>query len=212
MKGLLLVLAVLIVGCAKDEKAEAIARAKVDSIMAAITAKTDSIKAANTFDASEAARLAELEAKFKIKGDEFSEVKWYEHKQYPSKVFRGKYLTASVNTSGYCYLSSIYMADDWVFHKSATIKVGNKIYETGEGQSTTDVFDGGAIYESVAYTNDADNGALRGIAMSGGEPIKVRLHGKYYVDFDLSKASRTLIQDSYELGELIKARNRASVK
>jgi hypothetical protein len=151
-----------------------------------------------------------LKKNFILKKDEFDGEGWYTHRnQTISANYNRKCLYTHVNTTGYIYLEDQYHSDDWIFHTSIDVKIGEKVYRS----SKIETFDknhktensGYSVWENISYTNGKDNGIIKAIAENTEKEIKVRFNGKqYYSDMVLSSKDKRSIKESYEFSELIK--------
>lgn len=175
-----------------------------DSIKIAIE---DSVRKSNEAIKEQAkARMELLKKNFKYKYDEFKKIGFYSHKnQYTNR----KCLITTINSEGYIYLTSLYHADNWIFHTRIEVKIGDQIYKSGEvptyNEDNITQNDGGYVWEQVRYMNEIDNGIIKAISESGKNEIKVRfIGGKFHNDITLNKKDKQAIIDSYELSQLIK--------
>ena len=185
---------------AQKQKNEAIEKAKTDSITKLNEAKKEEYKK----------RLKALKKNFNFKNDEFNNTGWYLHKnQTVDNAWNRKCLKTHINSDGYIYLEDQYYSDDWIFHTSIQVKIGENIYnssivETYNENNATQNSDG-SVWEKISYTDDKDYGIIRAIAESGDKPVKVRFVGKQYnSDFTLSNKDKKAIKEGYELAYLLK--------
>jgi hypothetical protein len=151
-------------------------------------------------------KLDKLKRNFTYKKDEFQDIGFYTHKSYGKYWPNRKTLTSGVNSSGYAWLRSNYSDDDWLFHTSIHVLVGERkltspTVETFSEKNKTDN-NGGRIWEVVTYDNTE---ILREIAENTDKTIKIRFNGReFYNDATLSASDKQALKDCYELGELIK--------
>jgi hypothetical protein len=222
MKKLLFVLTVTVatIGCSnqtstdkqttdtKKDTVDLVQKAKADSIK---KAQADSIAKVNEAQrADNLKRRDALKKNFNYKKDEFKDVGFYIHKsQTVDNSYNRKCLITHINSNGYIYLEDQYYADDWIFHTSIQVKIGDKIYNSSVVETYSDhnktQNSGGSVWENITYTDDQDEKIIKAIADNADKEIKVRFNGKqYYSDFTLSKKDKQAIKDGYELSELIK--------
>ena len=151
-------------------------------------------------------KLENLKHKFTYKKDEFQDIGFYTHKRWGNYWPNSKTLTSGVNSSGFAWLRSNYSADDWLFHTSVHVLIGDKkltspTVETFNKNNKTDN-SGGRIWEVVTYDNTE---ILKEIAQNTDKTIKIRFNGReFYNDAILSSADKQALKDCYELAELIK--------
>jgi hypothetical protein len=216
MKKLLFILTITVItfGCnnsttdAKKGTIDSTKKTKPDSVK---RAEADSIAKANEIDKANNIKKRDLLKKnFVYKKDEFNNIGWYIQKsQTVDASWNRKCLKTHVNSDGYIYLEDQYYADDWIFHTSIQVKIGDSIYnseviETFNANNKTEN-SGGSVWENINYTDGKDNGIIKAIASNVGKEVKVRFNGKeYYSDFTLSTRDKQAIKESYELSELIK--------
>jgi hypothetical protein len=151
-----------------------------------------------------------LKKNFIFKKDEFKGGGWYTHRnQTINANYNRKCLYTHVNTMGYIYLEDQFHSDDWIFHTSIDVKIGDKVYrsskiETYDKNNNTQN-SGYSVWENISYINGKDNGIIKAIAENTDKEIKVRFNGKqYHSDMILSRKDKLGIKESYELSELIK--------
>lgn len=151
-------------------------------------------------------KISRLKSKFTYKKDEFQDVGFYTHKRWGKYWPNRKTLTSGVNSTGYAWLRSNYSADDWLFHTSITVLIGDQKYkspvvETYDKNNRTDN-DGGRIWEVVTYD---DQEILSAVSENTNSTIKVRFHGReFYDDITLSAGDKRAIKDCYDLANLLK--------
>jgi hypothetical protein len=151
-------------------------------------------------------KLEKLKQKFTYKKDEFQDIGFYTHKRWGKYWPNRKTLTSGVNSSGYAWLRSNYSDDDWLFHTSIYVLIGNRkltspTVETYSDKNITDN-DGGRIWEVVTYDN---TDILREIAENIDQTIKIRFNGReFYNDATLNSGDKQALKDCYNLGELLK--------
>ncbi len=192
----------------KKDTVDLVQKAKADSIK---KVQADSIAKVNEAQrADNIKRRDALKKNFNYKKDEFKDVGFYIHKfQTVDNSYNRKCLKTHINSNGYIYLEDQYYADDWIFHTSMQVKIGDNIYkssvvETYSDQNKTEN-SGGSVWENITYTEDQDEKIIKAIADNADKEIKVRFNGKqYYSDFTLSQKDKQAIKDGYELSELIK--------
>ena len=151
-------------------------------------------------------KLEKLKRKFMYKEDEFEKIGFYTHKRWGNYWPNRKTLTSGVNSSGYAWLRSNYSADDWLFHTSIYVLIGERrlvspTVPTYDPKNITDN-KGGRIWEVVTYS---DTEILREIAENTDKVIKVRFNGsEFYDDTTLSSADKQALKECYELSQLLK--------
>jgi len=151
-------------------------------------------------------KIEKLKRKFTYKKDEFQDVGFYTHKRWGKYWPNRKTLTSGVNSTGYVWLNSNYSDDDWLFHTSIHVLIGDRkltspTVETYSKNNKTDN-DGGRIWEVVTYDN---TDILREIAENIDKKIKVRFNGReFYNDATLTSGDKQALKDCYELGKLLK--------
>lgn len=154
-------------------------------------------------------QLERLKRKFIYKKDDFQDIGFYTHKRWGRYWPNRKTLTSGVNSSGYAWLRSNYSADDWLFHTSVHVLIGERkltsqTVPTYSEKNKTDN-DGGRIWEVVTYNN---TNILREIAENTDKKIRVRFNGsEFYDDVTLSSGDKQALKDCYELGKLLKIMN-----
>lgn len=219
MRKLLLALTVstTIISCQNQTKNDKLIDSKTETINltqkneAVEKEKTDSIAKINNEQRIENKKKLEvLKKNFNFKKDEFNNSAWYCHKnQTVNNSWNRKCLITHINSDGYIYLEDQFYSDDWIFHTSIQVKIGENIYnssvvETYEENNKTEN-SGGSVWENISYTDSKDNGIIKAIAESSNRPIKVRFVGKQYnSDFTLSNKDKKAIKEGYELAYLIK--------
>lgn len=151
-------------------------------------------------------KLEKLKRKFTYKKDDFQDIGFYTHKRWGKYWPNRKTLTSGVNSSGYAWLRSNYSDDDWLFHTSIHVLIGDRkvtspTVPTYSDKNKTDN-DGGRIWEVVTYEN---TNILREIAKNTDKKIRIRFNGsEFYNDATLSSGDKQALKDCYELGELLK--------
>jgi hypothetical protein len=155
------------------------------------------------------AEVEKLKQNFDYQYDDIREIGWYTHKsQSGSKTWYRCCIIAHLRNDGYMYMEDQYYAEDWLFHESITVKVGDSIYHsltvpTYDSSNKTEN-DGGKIWENISYT-DADNDILKAIAEAGDEQVKIRFNGReYYSDKVLSPVDKKAIKETYQLSQTLK--------
>ncbi|MGR6086881.1 MAG: hypothetical protein ACU4F9_01780 [Arcticibacter sp.] len=172
----------------------------------------DSIVAINEYpENQDSVKLVveKLKASFKYKYDDIREIGWYTHNsQNGSKTWYRSCLLIHVRNDGYMYMEDQYYADEWLFHESITVKIGDSLYfsetvPTYDSSNKTQN-DGGKIWENISYT-DADNYILKAIAEAGDQEVKIRFNGREYIsDKILSSTDKKAIKEGYALSEALK--------
>ena len=103
-------------------------------------------------------------------------------------------------------LASNYFNEDWLFHTSVSMIIGDEKYNSPivpryHKDNRTEVVSGG-VWEVVVYRNDQ---FLKKIAESQNEEIKLRFNGdQYYSDQNLNKGDLNALKDVYSLILLLK--------
>ena len=151
-----------------------------------------------------------LKNKFTYKYDDFKGGGFYTHKTFGKYKPRRKTLTSGVNSEGYYWLRSNYYSNDWLFHHTIQVLIGEMKYtsEKVESYENNNIHDnsGGKVYEQITFN---DISILKQIAQNTDQKIKIRFIGdKYHDDATLSSKDKQALKDCYELGEIIKKMNR----
>lgn len=139
--------------------------------------------------------------------DEFKDLSFYYHRNWGKNWLNRKTLTAYVNSNGYRFLKSNYHDDDWIFHSSVSVKIGDDMYTSStvpryEDNNVTKAT-GGGVYEIVTYTRE--NNIIEKIGLNTDKKIKVRFQGdQFHHDVSLWKTDKEAMRDVYRLGYLLK--------
>jgi hypothetical protein len=155
----------------------------------------------------EAQRLANATSKMRKEYDDVNEFTWYYDKTSPqyvnSRTCFFAYIGKGGNSAPFLRLAIYYVADDWLFIKSYTIKVEDKTYditEDGYGEIKKDNGTGG-IWEWLdrkAGKNEYE--IIKAVA--NGNNVKIRFSGKdYYKDRVISSSEKQALKnvlDAYE--------------
>jgi hypothetical protein len=153
-------------------------------------------------------RLSVLKRKFNYKEDKFNDVVFYSHKRWGSYWPKRKTLTSGVNSSGYAWLRSNYYNNDWLFHESFSIMIGDIRFDSSvvnsyDEDNITDV-SGGGIYEVVTYPPYEAAEFLERISKNLDKKIVVRFNGRQYIDdITLSRGDKVALKECYELSQLL---------
>lgn len=146
-----------------------------------------------------AKRLAfeKMKINFAKENDQFeNEITW-RHKSY-TKYFNtnGNGIVAKISGNRiFCY--SAYVADDWIFHRSFIVKIGDS-QRTFSGEERHEVVDG--IAECVHLNSSDSKDLVRFVAESDPkQPVMMRFVGKYYKDITLSQRHRNAITETWHL-------------
>lgn len=138
--------------------------------------------------------------------DDFQEVAFFYHKRWGKRWPRRKTITATAIDNGQYLLASNYFNEDWLFHTSVSMIIGDEKYNSPivpryHKDNRTEVVSGG-VWEVVVYRNDQ---FLKKIAESQNEEIKLRFNGdQYYSDQNLNKGDLNALKDVYSLILLLK--------
>lgn len=158
-------------------------------------------------------KLNDLKSHFEYTGDEFDKIGWYQHKsQTVDNSFNRKCLIIHVNSKGNYYLEDQFYSEDWIFHTSIKVKVGDQIFESAKIETynpNNKTQNGGQhVWESINYLDGGDNGIIEAIAQNVDSVVTVRFNGRqYYSDFTLQMKDKKAIKEGFELSELIKQLN-----
>jgi hypothetical protein len=169
--------------------------------------KNHDIQLESTWSVQDDSKLKNLIKSFKSKLDDFSNITWYTHKNFPLS-FTG--LSAVTNDQGHSYLISNFHSENWLFHTSIMVKIGDNIFEsedipTYDKRNIHDNYT--TIWETVSFTNDSL--LFKMIAFNVGKKIKVRLNGQqYYHEYILNDKLKLAIRDTYDLGKLLERKGR----
>ena len=146
-------------------------------------------------------RLAALKPHFVITTDEFDKKITIRHRAF-SKYMNGN--GTSIEAEIYdnsLVLASEYVAEEWIFHDSFTVKVGeDQLSATGPRKE--EVINGGVV-EMVALGPLRSGPIAELIASAGSSPVRVRLDGKYYKDYTLRPAHQKAIAETVEYYHLL---------
>ena len=186
---------------AAQVKAKTDAAEKVKAELAA-KAKAEAEAEAKKIAETKKNALTKILSKFVKTKDKFDQTVTYRHKNYNYyNNQNGTTLCANIQ-DGTIFANSVYVDDDWIFHKSFIVKVGEKTEEF-DGKDTTNVVND--VIEDV-YLNATDSNRLLNLIASADPkvPIMVRLLGKYRKDFTLRSSHRQALKDTWELYQLLK--------
>jgi hypothetical protein len=142
-----------------------------------------------------------LKAFFTYEKDEFNNSIRYRHRSY-SKYNNGSGTTIRAwiwNNELSC--TSVYVADDWIFHESFLVKIGDKTIEAS-GRTKHEVVSG--VIENVYPNQATEDEILLFIAANPKADVRVRLSGKYYKDYTLRKVHHEAICQTVELWNALK--------
>jgi hypothetical protein len=156
--------------------------------------------------------IKKIASNFTYKKDDFQDLGFYSHKRWGRYWPNRKTLTSGVNSSGYAWIKSNYSADDWIFHTSITVLVGDLKYQSEEVATFSDKNvrdnDAGRVWEIVTYDNPE---ILKAIAENSTSTIKVRFNGsEFYSDQTLSSGDKKALKDCYDLAQVIKEKKKLS--
>jgi hypothetical protein len=179
-------------------------------------AKVDSIVAAEKHAREVAAKRGEkifdsLKNKFVSQKDDFNDVIWYTHKRFGKYWPNRKTIYTEVRNDGYYNVISNYYADDWLFHTSIQVLVGDRKFETETvetyKQDNRHDNHGGMIWENVRY-NIENRNILNAIADNSNETVKIRFNGKqFYNDATMTAADKKAIKESLLFAQALAAIN-----
>lgn len=163
--------------------------------------------------AADAARLPVLKRRFVFEPDEIRGGGWYTHvNQTPDNSWNRCYLGAPVTSEGQAYLRSRYYGDDWIFHTKVAVRIGDRVMDSREVPSYSELSNyfnsGGSVWETITFVGELDGGILAAIVSSdNATPITVRLEGgQGNRTFKLSDRDRAALKDSYELSRILQGR------
>jgi hypothetical protein len=146
-------------------------------------------------------RLAQLKPHFVTTVDEFNNTTTIRHKAF-SKYMNGNGTTIEAEIfDRKLSVESQYVADDWIFHKSFTVKIGNEM-RGASGRTREEVVQG--VCEIVAPDSTDSEQIARFIASAGNIPVRVRLDGKFYKDYTLKSVHQKAIAETVEYYDLLK--------
>lgn len=211
--GLIVVVSMAFTSCEnQQEKAARLAaeakdaeQRRVASEASAKRERAQAIAAAEQAKANKAAKKALIERMkplFVREKDKFDGVITWRYKAY-SRYFNtnGRGIVAKiVDNHLECY--SAYVADDWIFHTSFTVKIGGE-QKTFSGKVQHEVVSG--IAECVNLDGSDSEELAKFIADSNPkEPVLMRFLGKYYKDITLSQSHRKAITDTWRFFNAMK--------
>lgn len=157
--------------------------------------------------------IKRLATNFTYEEDEFKDVGFYTHKRWGKYWPNRKTLTSGVNSSGYVWLRSNYSADDWIFHTSITVLVGDDKYQSEQVPTFSDKNvrdnDAGRVWERITFNN---TDILKAIAENPNATVKVRFNGReFYSDQTLSSSDKKALKDCYDLAQAIKKKQSLTI-
>jgi hypothetical protein len=143
-----------------------------------------------------------LKSKFVQEKDKFDNDITWRHRSY-TKFFNtnGRGIVAEIiNNRLKCY--SAYVSDDWLFHTSFTLKIGDK-QKSFSGKEQHEVVSG--IAECVNLNSDDSQELAQFIAESDPkQPVLMRFMGKWYKDITLSQSHRKAITETWQFFDSMK--------
>lgn len=139
--------------------------------------------------------------------DEFKDVTFYKHKTVGKYYPNRKTIYAECNSEGYFYLRSNYHANDWIFHESVQVKIGDDVLTSGVvpsyDENNRQDNDAGSVWENVTY-GDLGKAIITRIAAKPEARVVVRFQGRqYHDDVTLSAADKNAIKEVYDLARSI---------
>ncbi|QHL87449.1 hypothetical protein GU926_08360 [Nibribacter ruber] len=213
----LAIIALLFIGYLSDDETKTASspenkKAQSASLTPSDANDAESIKLKEERIASAKKQIIALKKSFHHDKDEMSGRGWYDHKVWGKGYPEKNALTCTVFDSGHIMLRSFYTGDDWLFHESVSVKVGEERIDSDAIPSYDDSNrrdnSGGTVWESITYDSDEENGIIALIAQNVEKKILVRLNGdQYYKDITLTKIEKQAIADAYRLSNLIKTAN-----
>lgn len=160
--------------------------------------------------AAAAARYATIRKQFTFRADEVEGGGWYTAKsQSVDNTWNRTYLSINVAWNGRTYLASHYYGDDWIFHESIIVRIGDAVLRSVPIPSYDDSNvrhnSGGSVWETLHLTGDRDAGILDAIVKAPDDAvIRVRLDGdQRQRDFTLAARDRSAIRAGVEMGKLL---------
>lgn len=188
----------------------------VDSKEDAEFSKVDSIVAAEKHLKEVAAERGEkifdsLKSRFISQKDDFKNVIWYTHKRFGKYWPNRKTVYTEVRNDGYYNVISNYSSDDWIFHTSIQVMVGDQKFETEMvetyNENNRQDNDGGRIWENIRYSIENRN-ILNAIADGINKPVKIRFNGRqFHSDATMSAGDKKAIKESLLFADALAAIN-----
>jgi hypothetical protein len=152
-----------------------------------------------------------LSLNFTLKYDEFTKTGWYKHKLGPQPHQTS--IKAHVKTDGFCYLESIYLSTNWIFHDKIMVRIKDSVITSKTPSLSSDLIDRYVYFSKIKEELsliENDNGILNFIAKANiNETVFVRLVGEsYHHDYRLKKRHQIAIKEAFRYAELIRAQKK----
>ncbi|MEL6194718.1 MAG: hypothetical protein AAFR66_21845 [Bacteroidota bacterium] len=138
------------------------------------------------------------------------ETGWYYHKHWNQASPKRRTLTADVMATGYFILTSNFYANKGIKHSKIIATIGETKITSGEVKTAEDdnqtTQDGDRVYETIRYSNYADNGIFQAVAQtSEDQAVNVRFVGaKSYSDAEIPKSDVDAIKDCFYLSIILR--------